>query len=79
MLKPLVPKFRSNISFCFREVVEKQVPVKLKLTLFFGNNFILDSSKSLTYCWRGAFRSPLRFFVCHCETAGASELKLSHF
>ena len=30
MMKPLVPKFRSDISVCLRNIAEKQVPVKLK-------------------------------------------------
>ena len=30
MLKPLVPKFRSDISVRLRNIAEKQVPVKLK-------------------------------------------------
>ena len=30
MLKPLVPKFRSDLSFRLRDIAEKQIPVKLK-------------------------------------------------
>ena len=30
VLKPLVPKFRSDLSICLRDIAEKQVPVKLK-------------------------------------------------
>ena len=30
MLKPLVYKFRSDISALFRDIAEKQVPAKLK-------------------------------------------------
>ena len=30
MLKPLVPKFRSDLSVRLRDIVEKQVPAKLK-------------------------------------------------
>ena len=30
MLKPLVPKFRSDLSIRLRDIAEKQVPVKLK-------------------------------------------------
>ena len=30
MLKPLVPKFRSDLSVRLKDIAEKQVPVKLK-------------------------------------------------
>ena len=30
MLQPLVPKFRSDLSFRFKDIAENQVPVKLK-------------------------------------------------
>ena len=30
MLKPLVPKFRSDLSVRLRDIAEKQVPAKLK-------------------------------------------------
>ena len=30
MLKPLVPKFRSDLSVRLRDITEKQVPAKLK-------------------------------------------------
>ena len=30
MLKPLVPKFRSDLSVCLNDIAEKQVPAKLK-------------------------------------------------
>ena len=30
MLKPLVPKFRPDLSVCLKDITEKQIPVKLK-------------------------------------------------
>ena len=33
MLRTLVPEFRSDLSVCFRDIAEKQVPAKLKPTV----------------------------------------------
>ena len=36
MLKPLVPKFRSDISVGLRDIAEKQVPAELKPIIVFN-------------------------------------------
>ena len=44
MLKPPVPKFHFNLFTRLKDIVEKQVPVKLKLIVFMANHFFHDSA-----------------------------------
>ena len=44
MLRPPVPKFRSDLSVCLRDIAEKQVPAKLKQIL--GISIIYESSEA---------------------------------
>ena len=45
MLKPLMPKFRSDLSVRLRNIAEKQVPVKLK-------PIVVPGQHGFTHCFQ---------------------------
>ena len=65
MLKPLVPKFHSDLSVRLRDIAEKQVPVKLKPILVGRTHPCYSSSpphvtermtRMANYCWCSQLR-----------------------
>ena len=55
ILKPLVSKLHPDLSACFKDIAEKQVPAKLKPKVFCAVRSRQDERE-----WRGAVRSERR-------------------